>query len=271
MKKGSETAQNIPSVRCYQKPRTMSLNSFVGALRSALPTSRPSAFRPVAQLIPSGPSSSRWASTSTDHSSHGPYITLGELANNKGATKTVSSESSLLMPYVLHALSVILYSTSVSDEDGHLRKEEPPVEVTRVRRRELETESPRRALKEGKRQSPVYFRNEVSTTCTLATTCLKLGASPLIMWLCHDSTSKEYAPLNLPDLQAWIASGRLDASQAIDVGSIFRSNLVHGIKGWSGVKLLGEVSRPAVPETDIEGADSSKIDTRRTLRYLSHH
>jgi hypothetical protein len=68
------------------------------------------------------------------------------------------------------------------------------------------------------------------------------GASRLIDLLHLDSTSKEYAPLNLPDLQAWIASGRLDPAQPIDVGLIFRSNLVHGIKGWSGVKLLGEVS-----------------------------
>jgi hypothetical protein len=46
---------------------------------------------------------------------------------------------------------------------------------------------------------------------------------------------------------------------------------VHGIKGWSGVKLLGEVSRSALLEGSSEGADSFNIDTRRTLRYLCHH
>lgn len=65
-----------------------------------------------------------------------------------------------------------------------------------------------------------------------------------------DSTSKKYAPVNLAALQAWVASGRLDASQAIDVGLIFRSNLVHGIKGWSGVKLLGEVSQAFIVLVD---------------------
>jgi hypothetical protein len=249
----------------------MSLNSFAGVLRSALPTCRPSASRPVAQLVSSGPSSSRWASTSTEQSSHGPYITLGELANNKGATKTVSSGLMLLVPWLVHALSVTSYRTSVSDEDGHLRKEGRPVEVTKDRRLELGMESPRRALKEDRRQSPACSRSEGSTICTLATACSDHGAAPLTLSPCLDSTSKEYAPLNLPDLQAWIASGRLDASQAIDVGSIFRSNLVHGIKGWSGVKLLGEVSRSALLEGSSEGADSFNIDTRRTLRYLCHH
>jgi len=248
----------------------MSLNSFAGALRSALPTCRPSAFRSAAQLIPSGPSSSRWASTSTEQSGHGPYITLGELANNKGATKTVSSELTLLVMLV-HALNISSYSTSVSDEVGHLPKEGRPVEVTKVRRLELGMESPRRALREDRRQSPVCSRSEDSTTCTLATAFLNHGAAPLTLSSRADSTSKEYAPLNLPDLQAWIASGRLDASQAIDVGSIFRSNLVHGIKGWSGVKLLGEVSRFALLEEISDGADPSGIDIRRIPRYLCHH
>lgn len=59
-----------------------------------------------------------------------------------------------------------------------------------------------------------------------------------------DSTNKTYAPLNIAKLQEWIASGRLDATRPIDVGAVFQSNLVHGIKGFSGVKLLGQVSLP---------------------------
>jgi hypothetical protein len=196
----------------------------------------------MVQVIPSGPSSSRWASTSAEEPSHGPYITLGELANNKGATKNVSKGLPRLSFSVGIDEATHLYSKSVSDGDMRLQKEEPPVEVTRVKRLELEMESPKRALKEDRPQLPACSRSEDSTTCKLATAWANHGTASLTIIFCLDSTSKEYAPLNLPDLQAWIASGRLDASQAIDVGSIFRSNLVHGIKGWSGVKLLGEVS-----------------------------
>lgn len=55
------------------------------------------------------------------------------------------------------------------------------------------------------------------------------------------STSKTYAPINISKLQEWIAAGKLDPSQPIDVGTVFQSNLVHGIKGFAGVKLLGQV------------------------------
>jgi hypothetical protein len=37
-------------------------------------------------------------------------------------------------------------------------------------------------------------------------------------------------------------SGYRAADKPIDVGAVFQSNLVHGIKGFSGVKLLGQVS-----------------------------
>ncbi|KAI5452743.1 YmL10 [Naganishia albida] len=56
----------------------------------------------------------------------------------------------------------------------------------------------------------------------------------------NNFTSKTYAPINISKLQEWIAAGKLDPSQPIDVGTVFQSNLVHGIKGFAGVKLLGQ-------------------------------
>lgn len=61
------------------------------------------------------------------------------------------------------------------------------------------------------------------------------------------STSREYAPLALSKLQQSFLSGRLDPNTPITIGSIVRSNLVHGISGFSGVKLLG----PADPDLPL--------------------
>jgi hypothetical protein len=54
------------------------------------------------------------------------------------------------------------------------------------------------------------------------------------------SNSRTYAPLPLSRLQQYLASGRLDPTLPIGIGEIVRSNLIHGISGFSGVKLLGE-------------------------------
>lgn len=40
--------------------------------------------------------------------------------------------------------------------------------------------------------------------------------------------------------------GKLDPSETITIGSIVRSNIIHGISGFSGVKLLGPHD-PALP------------------------
>ncbi|RSH91723.1 YmL10 [Saitozyma podzolica] len=53
--------------------------------------------------------------------------------------------------------------------------------------------------------------------------------------------SRTYAPLPLSRLQQYLASGRLDPTLPIGIGEIVRSNLIHGISGFSGVKLLGEL------------------------------
>jgi large subunit ribosomal protein L15 len=55
------------------------------------------------------------------------------------------------------------------------------------------------------------------------------------------SNSRTYAPLPLSRLQQYLASGRLDPTLPIGIGEIVRSNLIHGISGFSGVKLLGEL------------------------------
>jgi large subunit ribosomal protein L15 len=47
-------------------------------------------------------------------------------------------------------------------------------------------------------------------------------------------------------LQAFLATNRLDPAQPIDIGTVVRSNLIHGISGFSGVKLLGDVD-PNLP------------------------
>ncbi|KAJ9101807.1 hypothetical protein QFC21_003146 [Naganishia friedmannii] len=59
-------------------------------------------------------------------------------------------------------------------------------------------------------------------------------------------TNKTYAPVNIAKLQEWLALGKLDPAETIDVETIFQSNLVHGIKGFSGVKLLGQPN-PSLP------------------------
>lgn len=64
-------------------------------------------------------------------------------------------------------------------------------------------------------------------------------------------TRREYAPLNIAKLQSWIAQGRIDTGVPITIGTVIRSNLVHGIKGWSGVKLLGKPD-PNMPLPPIE-------------------
>jgi large subunit ribosomal protein L15 len=59
-------------------------------------------------------------------------------------------------------------------------------------------------------------------------------------------TRREYAPLSLARLQEFIAEGRLDANMPITVGAVVRSNAVHGINGFAGVKLLGQPN-PELP------------------------
>ncbi|OCF38144.1 ribosomal protein L15 [Kwoniella heveanensis BCC8398] len=53
-------------------------------------------------------------------------------------------------------------------------------------------------------------------------------------------TSKTYAPLSISTLQSFISEGRIDPSEPITVGTVVRSNAVHGLSHLSGVKLLGE-------------------------------
>jgi hypothetical protein len=60
-------------------------------------------------------------------------------------------------------------------------------------------------------------------------------------------TRRTYAPLPLKRLQAFIAEARLDPAMPITVGSVIRSNLVHGISRHAGVKLLG----PADPDLPL--------------------
>ncbi|KAH8084589.1 ribosomal protein L18e/L15P [Filobasidium floriforme] len=179
-----------------------SLRTFTSSLRLALPLARPTSARSGFRPIPSGPSSSRWASTSADVNNHGPYLTLGELANNKGATKT-------------HVRLGRGWSSTKGGTSGRGHKGQK--------------------ARAGNGKPKAGFEGGQTPITRLFP---KRGF--------NNFTSKKYAPVNLSALQAWVASGRLDASQAIDVGLIFRSNLVHGIKGWSGVKLLGEVD-PALP------------------------
>lgn len=64
-------------------------------------------------------------------------------------------------------------------------------------------------------------------------------------------TRRVYAPVALAKLQAWIAQGRIDPALPITVGTVVRSNLVHGISGWHGVKLLGPAD-PNLPLPAVE-------------------
>lgn len=62
------------------------------------------------------------------------------------------------------------------------------------------------------------------------------------------------------------------------MGAIFRSNLVHGIKGWSGVKLLGEVD-PSLPLPPLKlrlsryskGAAQAIIDAGGQVTAVYHN
>jgi len=58
--------------------------------------------------------------------------------------------------------------------------------------------------------------------------------------------AKKYAPLNIARLQEWLAMGKLDPSESIDVGLVFQSKLSRGLGQWDGVKLLGDVN-PDLP------------------------
>ncbi|KAK8853121.1 ribosomal protein L15 [Kwoniella newhampshirensis] len=53
-------------------------------------------------------------------------------------------------------------------------------------------------------------------------------------------TSKTYAPLSIATLQSFISQSRISPTETITVGTIVRSNAVHGLSHLSGVKLLGE-------------------------------
>lgn len=64
-------------------------------------------------------------------------------------------------------------------------------------------------------------------------------------------TRRAYAPLALSKLQQWVAQGRVDAALPITVGTVVRANLVHGLKGFSGVKLLGHAD-PNLPLPPLE-------------------
>ncbi|TYJ57065.1 ribosomal protein L15 [Cryptococcus floricola] len=59
-------------------------------------------------------------------------------------------------------------------------------------------------------------------------------------------TSKTYAPLSIATLQSWLAQSRISPSETITVGTIARSNAIHGLSHLHGVKLLGDVD-PSLP------------------------
>ncbi|OXC70655.1 ribosomal protein L15 [Cryptococcus neoformans] len=59
-------------------------------------------------------------------------------------------------------------------------------------------------------------------------------------------TSKTYAPLSIATLQSWIAQSRISPDEPITVGTIVRSNAVHGLSHLSGIKLLGDAD-PTLP------------------------
>ncbi|KAJ9113879.1 hypothetical protein QFC19_000072 [Naganishia cerealis] len=81
-------------------------------------------------------------------------------------------------------------------------------------------------------------------------------------------TNKTYAPVNISKLQEWLADGKLDPSETIDVGTIFQSNLVHGIKGFSGVKLLGQQAAQAI--IDAGGDVTAVYHNVLALRQAAH-
>ncbi|WVR07777.1 ribosomal protein L15 [Kwoniella sp. DSM 27419] len=56
----------------------------------------------------------------------------------------------------------------------------------------------------------------------------------------NNFTSKTYAPLSIATLQSFLSQGRIDPDETITIGSIVRSNAVHGLSHQSGIKLLGE-------------------------------
>ncbi|GHJ86466.1 hypothetical protein NliqN6_2868 [Naganishia liquefaciens] len=158
--------------------------SFTRTLRDALPaTARVARLPPV----PTGPSSSRWAST---------YVHLGELADNRGAR-------------VDNVRLGRGWSSTKGGTSGRGHKGQ-------------------KARAGNGKPKPGFEGGQTPITRLFP----KRGF--------NNFTKKVYAPLNIAKLQEWIASGRLDSTQPIDVGAVFQSNLVHGIKGFSGVKLLGQ-------------------------------
>ncbi|KAL7418381.1 YmL10 [Cryptotrichosporon argae] len=60
-------------------------------------------------------------------------------------------------------------------------------------------------------------------------------------------TARTYVALPLHRLQAWLAAGRLDPSAPVTIGAVVRANLIHGLSGKAGVKLLG----PADPDLPL--------------------
>lgn len=79
-------------------------------------------------------------------------------------------------------------------------------------------------------------------------------------------TRREYAPLNIAKLQSWIAQGRIDTAMPITIGTVIRSNLIHGIKGWSGVKLLGKPDpNQPLPPLELELSRFSKTAAKAVI------
>ncbi|KAJ9117009.1 hypothetical protein QFC22_004667 [Naganishia vaughanmartiniae] len=191
-------------------------SSFTRALREALPTQARGAFL-QARLppIPIGPSSSRWAST---------YVHLGDLADNKGARED----------------NVRLgrgWSSTKGGTSGRGHKGQ---------KARAGNGKPKAGFEGG--QTPItrlFPKRGFTNLCAYKLLVENRGLPTEFLFFGY-STNKTYAPVNISKLQEWLALGKLDPAETIDVETIFQSNLVHGIKGFSGVKLLGQPN-PSLP------------------------
>lgn len=73
--------------------------------------------------------------------------------------------------------------------------------------------------------------------------------------------------MSLSTIQAQIATSRLDPTRPITINTLISSNAVHGISGYGGIKLLGDVdpTLPPLPPLSLTLSRFSKTAAKAVI------
>ncbi|WWC91603.1 ribosomal protein L15 [Kwoniella dendrophila CBS 6074] len=83
----------------------------------------------------------------------------------------------------------------------------------------------------------------------------------------NNFTSKQYAPLSLSTLQQFIFEGKINPDEPITINTIIRSNAVHGLSKYQGIKLLGEPNFDLpLPSLNLNLSRYSKISAESIIQ-----